>query len=78
MGPVTGFAVYFILWWLTLFMVLPFGVRAQGDVSEGHEAGAPARPRIIIKMLITTVISFIFWLIFYMIDTYDLIKISDL
>ena len=27
----TGFAIYFLIWWLTLFAVLPFGVRSRAD-----------------------------------------------
>ena len=26
-------AVYFILWWLTLFVVLPFGQKTQGEAN---------------------------------------------
>ena len=25
----TAFAIYFVLWWLVLFLTLPFGVRSQ-------------------------------------------------
>ena len=38
-------ALYIVIWWLTLFVVLPFGVRTQGeagDVVEGTPASAPA------------------------------------
>ena len=41
----TFFAVYFVIWWLCLFAVLPFGVRNQvdaGDVTPGTDPGAPA------------------------------------
>ena len=31
MGLWTGIAVYFIIWWLSLFLVLPFGARATID-----------------------------------------------
>jgi len=34
----TGFAVYFLIWWITLFIVLPYGNRSQaedGSVVEG-------------------------------------------
>ena len=41
---VTGIAVYFILWWLVLYAVLPWGVKSQlenNDVFKGSERGAP-------------------------------------
>ena len=61
MSLVTGLMIYAILWWLVLFMVLPFGVRTVreegGEVGEGEAASAPARPRIALKMLVTTIVS---------------------
>jgi predicted secreted protein len=53
-------AVYFIIWWLVLFMVLPFGVRThaeEGDVVLGTTASAPANLNLIRKMIITSIIS---------------------
>lgn len=54
------FAVYFVLWWLCLFVVLPFGARNQeeaGDVVRGTEPGAPIIFRIWPKLLITSVVA---------------------
>ncbi|MET4632678.1 DUF1467 family protein [Kaistia defluvii] len=54
------FAVYFIVWWLVIFIVLPFGVRThdeQGDVLLGTTESAPANLRLVRKMIITSVIS---------------------
>ena len=53
-------AIYFTMWWITLFAVLPFGVRSQqesGEVSEGTDRGAPAAPLLLRKALWTTLIS---------------------
>ena len=44
----TGMAIYFIFWWLTLFTVLPFGLRTQADeddVTLGTTASAPHKHR---------------------------------
>ena len=43
MTAVTGAAIYFIIWWITLFMVLPFGVQRDTEVQEGNDLGAPAK-----------------------------------
>ncbi|MBN9028028.1 MULTISPECIES: DUF1467 family protein [Kaistia] len=54
------FAVYFIIWWLVLFMVLPFGVRTheeEGNVLLGTTPSAPANLRLVRKAIITSVIS---------------------
>lgn len=62
-------AIYFIIWWLTLFAVLPFGLRTQeedGEVTLGTPESAPARPRLWRVFLINTVVAstvfFLFWL----------------
>ena len=46
--------VFVIVWWLTLFVVLPLGVRRTKNPEAGHEAGAPANPRLWRKLLATT------------------------
>ena len=56
----TGFAIYFVLWWVTLFVTLPFGVRSQhedGVVAPGTDPGAPIASRMGRKLLWTTIIS---------------------
>ena len=60
--------VFVVVWWLVLFMVLPFGARPPDQVEPGMATSAPARPRIGRKFLITTLIaliltSLILWLI---------------
>ena len=52
--------VFAVLWFLTLFVVLPIGEVSQeedGHVVPGTPAGAPAEPRMKRKLLITTVIA---------------------
>ena len=56
----TGLAVYFVIWWLVLFLTLPFGVRSQhedGDGAPGTDPGAPILARMGRKLLMTTLIS---------------------
>ncbi|WP_018185407.1 DUF1467 family protein [Kaistia granuli] len=53
-------AVYFIIWWLVLFVVLPFGVRThaeEGNVVLGTTPSAPANLNLPRKMIITSIIS---------------------
>lgn len=65
-GLGSAVAIYFIIWWLSLFMVLPFGVRSQheaGYVAEGSDPGAPSMPRIGRKLLINTALAAVFFII---------------
>lgn len=60
MNLALGLALYFMIWWLTLFTVLPFGVRTQGeagDVVDGTPESAPQKPRLLRTMLINTVVA---------------------
>ncbi len=53
-------AIYFVVWWLSLFMVLPFFVTNQSDTGEiapGTEPGAPVVPRLGRKMAATSVLA---------------------
>jgi predicted secreted protein len=56
----TAFAIYFVLWWLTLFLTLPFGIRSQhedGVGAPGTDPGAPIATQMGRKLIWTTVIS---------------------
>jgi len=67
------FAVYFIVWWITLFAVLPIGMRSQydeGDVIPGTVESAPARFRLGRVLLLTTVISAVIYGSWYTTSTY--------
>ena len=60
MNLVGGLALYFVIWWITLFAVLPFGIRSQeeaGDVVAGTEPGAPVLPGLLKKAIITSLIA---------------------
>jgi predicted secreted protein len=56
----TLFAIYFVLWWITLFVTLPFGVRSQhedGVGVPGTDPGAPIASQMGRKLIWTTLIS---------------------
>jgi predicted secreted protein len=56
----TAFAIYFVLWWIVLFLTLPFGVRSQhedGVGAPGTDPGAPITTRMGTKLIWTTIIS---------------------
>ena len=61
MSWVTGIAVYVVLWWIVLFAVLPWGVQPAEDLPPGADRGAPAQPRMGLKVLVTTLIAAALW-----------------
>ncbi len=66
----TGLATFMILWWLSLFIVLPIGVRGQAEaneVSPGTEPGAPTRANMARKVLWATGLAIVFFILVYLI-----------
>jgi predicted secreted protein len=56
----TAIAIYFVIWWVALFLTLPFGVRSQhedGIGVPGSDPGAPILTRMGGKLIWTTIIS---------------------
>jgi predicted secreted protein len=58
----TGCVLYVLIWWVTLFAVLPFWTRpvAQADEHTGWR-GAPEHPRLLRKAIATTIVATIVW-----------------
>ena len=54
------FSAYAVLWFLSLFCLLPVGLGAVDP-----ETGAPLKPMLGKKALIATLIAAILWLVFY-------------
>ena len=53
-------ALYFMIWWMCLFAVLPFGLKTQGEQGEvvpGTPASAPEKPQLKKVFLINSVVA---------------------
>lgn len=76
-----GVVTFIVVWWIVLFMVLPFGIKSQiesdANIVKGTDIGSPKKPNLKTKFLITTLIAFLIWssgfLLFYM----NIISIND-
>ena len=68
----TGLVVYLLIWWITLFAVLPFGARpvSEADKQTGWR-GAPEQPMLLRKVVATTLISAVIWVAVYWLTTSD-------
>lgn len=75
---VTGLATYFIIWWLVLFMVLPFGVKTPDRPEPGMATSAPERPRLWLKAGATTVIAALVWGIVFALAEFEIVDIRGL
>jgi predicted secreted protein len=84
MAITSALAVFFIIWWVTLFAVLPFGVRSQVEadaVVSGSDPGAPVLTRGLRVFTITTGIAVVlfgaFWAV-YVLNVFDLAVINEI
>jgi predicted secreted protein len=57
MSPFNALFIYFLIWWTTLFTVLPLGVKRHEEKGKGFDAGAPAKPDLAKKLILNTIIS---------------------
>jgi predicted secreted protein len=60
MSLLSSVAIFFVIWWLALFVVLPFGVRSQhemNDVAPGTDPGAPHQPYLLRRVIATTLLA---------------------
>ena len=74
-------AIYFIIWWTVLFAVLPIGVRTQaedGVVVPGTPESAPAAPRLLRVVILTTVISALVFAGLWLLVAYKIIDLNAL
>jgi predicted secreted protein len=81
MPKTTALAVFFLIWWVTLFAVLPWGVRSQhesGEIAPGTDPGAPAIPKLGRKLIWTTVVASAVFTAFYLVYSSHLLTLDDL
>ncbi|ESQ78157.1 DUF1467 family protein [Asticcacaulis sp. YBE204] len=81
MGPLTMFAIFIMIWWVTLFVTLPFGNvshhEAGVETKDGGDPGAPLVTNLKKKMLINTGIAFVVWAISMIVIHFGLIPAPE-
>ena len=66
MGITSAIVLFVIIWFLTLFVVLPLRLQTQGDlgvVEPGTHAGSPENPQMKKRFLVTTLVALLLWAI---------------
>jgi len=67
MNWLTGIVVYILVWWVTLFAILPLWITPADPEEAGFAAGAPRRPLMLRKVAVTTLVAAIIWLGIYVV-----------
>jgi predicted secreted protein len=57
MTAVGAVVTFVVVWWLIFFMALPFGVQPDENPQPGTVESAPAKPRLLAKALVTTLLA---------------------
>ncbi len=72
MGWFTGTVLFVLIWWLSLFAVLPFWTRpvAGAERTSGWR-GTPDSPHLLRKALVTTLVAAVVWSGCYLVVTYS-------
>jgi predicted secreted protein len=79
MAVSTSIAIYFLVWWVVLFAVLPWGVRAQGEGgAPGTDPGAPVLTNLKAKLAWTTIVTTVIFTAFWVVYTRKLVSLDDL
>jgi len=81
MTKTTAAAMFFLIWWVVLFAVLPWGVRSQhegGEAVPGTDPGAPIVPRLGRKLMWTTLVAGVVFTAFYVAYVDRLVTLDSL
>ena len=74
---ITGSLIIFVLiWWIIFFSLLPIDVdRKHKEMVEGVDKGSPENPKIIKKLIYTTIITSIIFIGIFMLVKYDYLNL---
>jgi predicted secreted protein len=81
MPVTTALAIFFLIWWVVLFAVLPFGIRSQhesGEMVPGTDPGAPVIPNLLRKLVWTTLVSLAIFAACYVVYVEHWVPFQDL
>jgi predicted secreted protein len=75
MNRFTGAVLYILIWWIVLFAVLPIGTHPVED-PDAHTGwrGAPEQPRLLMKVIVTTLAAAVVWFAAWLLITSDYVS----
>jgi predicted secreted protein len=77
----TALAIYFVIWWISLFLVLPWGVHSQdesGEVAPGTDPGAPVLTNLRRKLVWTTIVATLIFTAWFVVYVNQLVTVDQL
>tara|TARA_Y100001970_G_C14157093_1_gene816213 strand:- start:1366 stop:1611 length:246 start_codon:yes stop_codon:yes gene_type:complete len=77
---ITGSIVVFVcLWWIVFFAILPIDVnrKTEGNI-RGIDPGAPENPKLLKKIVYSSLITSIIFIIIYILVKYEYLNLRNL
>ncbi|HOO82077.1 MAG TPA: DUF1467 family protein [Alphaproteobacteria bacterium] len=71
MGLVTGIIVFLLIWWVSLFAVLPFGHAREVD-------GTPVKANLKRKFIWTTLVAMVVWGIVFVLIEAEIVSFREI
>ncbi|WP_172296702.1 DUF1467 family protein [Pseudoruegeria sp. HB172150] len=81
MAITSAIVLFAVIWFMTLFIVLPLRIKTQGDLGEvvpGTMPGSPEVHHLKRKFVIVTIVAFIVWAIVAGIIVSGIITVEDI
>ncbi|MBJ56904.1 MAG: hypothetical protein CMP24_01525 [Rickettsiales bacterium] len=72
---------FLVIWWPVFFISLPFGfkpIQNSTNNNDNFARSAPAKPRILLKFLISTLISFFITIVIWMLSYFEVFSFKEL
>ena len=66
----SGFVLYWLIWWVTIFCVLNIGHRTADAPPVGHAKSAPVKLNLGKKLLWNSLLAAAVWLVVWLVVTY--------
>ena len=57
MAIFTNFLIFVVLWWIIFFILLPIKITVSPNFEIGHAKSAPNKPYLLIKFILTSILS---------------------
>ena len=81
MSITSALVLFAVIWFMVLFIVLPLGLRTQGEAGEvapGTPSSAPSETMLKRKMLVTTAVTVVLFVIIAGVILSGMITVADL
>ena len=81
MSTFTIFGIFFIMWWIVFFIILPLNITTHMDKGiniKGIHGSVPINPKLVYKLIVTTIVTFIILLSLVLLFYFDILTMNKI